>query len=349
MVQTQRLQRYFSPLLIGFMVIVALLVAAVIYVAFSKTTISVVLKETPPTIPFQYSATELGIDIQTVAIDQTDTYTNYQADSTEDAIARGTVTLVNDYSGDQPLVRTTRLLSKEGVLFRTDETVTVPAGGSIDVPVYADQAGASGNIEPTTFEIVALDDSLKDQIYAKSSTAMTGGVLKKVTLTDDLITEAKATAKTQATAAAEATVKDALADNWTIDITEQTVNGASGDVVDQVQVRTVGIATYTPITTELLRDQLIADDEAIADDATITYTVTNDGSDWIISGEASSAQIEPSLDFVDVADLTGKTEAQVTEYLADFEEVETVTVQFVPFWIDRTPKLPQQINLELVD
>jgi hypothetical protein len=349
MSQSQRLQRYFSPLLIGFMAIVASLVLAVVYVAFSKTTVTVTLKDIPPTIPFQYTTTELGVEAQTIAIDDTYTYTDYTADSSEDSIARGTVTLVNDYSGDQPLVRTTRLLSKDGVLFRIDETVTVPAGGSIDVPVYADQAGVSGNIDPTTFEIVALDDSLKDQIYAKSTSAMTGGVIKKVTLTEDLIAAAKAAAEAAATAAAEASIADANTDGWTVSLSEQTVNGVAGDVVNSIEVHTVGSATYVPITEADLYDQLVANDEPIAESAIITYTLSSDGNDWIVSGEATSADITPSLDFVDPADLTGKTEQQVKDFLADFDQVDSVTVQFVPFWIDRTPKLPQQINLQLAD
>lgn len=353
--QTQRLQRYFSPLLIAFIVIVVLLVSAVCYVAFSRTTITVTLNDIPATVPFQYSAAELGVEATTIPIETTYTFTDYEADSSEDAIARGTVTLINNYSGDQPLVRTTRILSESGVLFRIDEPVTVPAGGSIEVEAYADEAGASGNIAPTKFEIVALDDSLKDQIYAESAEPMTGGLIKKVTLTDELVAQAKAAAEAEAISAAEDTLAAEIeledestvnADNWQVTLTEQAIDGTVDTEVESIVVTTKGSATYLPIDTELIRTQVQADNELVTD-GTITYSVTTDGNDWIVSGEAQTVATEPSLDFIDPASLTGKTEQQVKEYLADFEQVNSVTVRFVPFWIERTPKLPQQINLIL--
>ena len=48
------------------------------------------------------------------------------------------VTLVNTYSKDQPLIKTTRLLTKDKRLFRISENITVPAGGSVDFAIYPD-------------------------------------------------------------------------------------------------------------------------------------------------------------------------------------------------------------------
>lgn len=352
---TQRLQRYFSPILVGFVCVVTLLVLAVLYVAFSKTTVAITLKAIPATIPFQYSAADLAVEPVVVDINDSYTFTDYEASASTDAIARGTVTLTNDYSVDQPLVRTTRLLSKSGVLFHTDDTVTVPAGGTVDVAVYADQPGSSGNIAADSFEIVALSSSLKEKIYATSTDAMTGGVIKKVELTDEIITQAKLAAHTAAEETAQQTLLNKLDEpssfnttNWVVTITDQMVNGSVGEEVEAVTVQSTGIATYLPLSNTILHDALVADDQPITTDATITYTTATDGSEVVISGEASGDQVEPSLDFVDAAVLTGKTEQQVKDYLADFEQVENVTVQFVPFWSDRTPQLPQQINLILV-
>ena len=261
---------------------------------------------------------------------ETYTFTEYEASTTEDSIARGTVTLVNNSSGDQGLVRTTRLLSTEGVLFRTDETVTVPAGGSIDVVAYADQPGASGNIPASTFEIVALNPSLKAEIYATSANPMTGGVLKKVTLTATLIEEAKTAALTALTATLTTQYEP---NNLLIDVTEQTVNGTTGDTVESVMVQSVGSARYVPVTPDLIPG---------------AYTITNDGEEILITGETEQTAEPLTEDFIDSAALTGKTEQQVRDYLADFEQVEAVEVSFVPFWIDRTPQLAQQINLEII-
>lgn len=326
----QRLQRYFSPILIAFIVIVVLLVVAVLYLAFSKTTITVRVADVASTVPFQYTPADLGIEATVIPIDDTYTYSEYEASSSEDGLAGGTATLVNETAGDQGLVATTRLLSTEGVLFRTAETVTVPAGGTIDVAVYADAAGATGNIPATRFEIVALNASLKPKIYATSATAMTGGIIKKVTLTDTLITDAKTAAATDIQTRLAAQYEPT---NLVVSITAQTVTGATGDTVEAVEVHSVGTAWYVPVTTALVPGE---------------YTIVSDGEEILITGETEQTAEPITEESLNPASLTGKTEQQVQDYLADFEQVESVEVDFVPFWLERTPQLPQQIDIELV-
>ncbi|HLD17538.1 MAG TPA: hypothetical protein VJB99_00500 [Patescibacteria group bacterium] len=90
--------------------------------------------------------------------------------------AGGTVTIFNETSRSQPLVATTRLLTPEGILFRLDEGVTVPARGSVQAIVHADQAGKQGDVEPTRFTIPGLSSSLQSVIYATSDTSLSGGV-----------------------------------------------------------------------------------------------------------------------------------------------------------------------------
>ena len=51
----------------------------------------------------------------------------------------GEVIIINNYTKNQPLVATTRLLSPDGKLYRLKETVNVPAGGTVKAAVYADE------------------------------------------------------------------------------------------------------------------------------------------------------------------------------------------------------------------
>lgn len=97
-----------------------------------------------------------------------------------DAIAEGVVVITNTTTSDQPLVATTRLLSKEGVLFRLREPVVVPSGGEVEARVYADVAGAAGNAEPTTFTIPGLPLAQQAQVYAASTEAFTGGIRTEI-------------------------------------------------------------------------------------------------------------------------------------------------------------------------
>lgn len=96
--------------------------------------------------------------------------------------ARGTATLYNTMSTDQPLVATTRLQSPEGLIFRITKSVVVPKRkgtepGSISVAVVADQAGEGYNVGPTEFTIPGLktNPARYTAVSARSSVAMTGG------------------------------------------------------------------------------------------------------------------------------------------------------------------------------
>jgi len=101
--------------------------------------------------------------------------------------ATGKATIINNSKFNQPLVATTRLLSKEGVLFRLKNGVNVPAGGSIEVEIYADQPGPDGEIGSTTFTIPGLSGAKQKLIYAQSSEPTKGGTeISGVITADDL-------------------------------------------------------------------------------------------------------------------------------------------------------------------
>lgn len=96
--------------------------------------------------------------------------------------ASGRLRVYNNYSLLQVLVENTRFLSAEGKLFRSTKSVTVPAGGDLEVPVTAAESGSSYNIKPTTFSIPGLVGSPRyTQVYAKSFSAMSGGLEGKTT------------------------------------------------------------------------------------------------------------------------------------------------------------------------
>ncbi|MEI7511963.1 MAG: hypothetical protein WCK01_00685 [Candidatus Uhrbacteria bacterium] len=93
----------------------------------------------------------------------------------DDVVARGTVRIVNKYSKNQVLVKTTRLLTADNKLYRIDATVTVPAGSEMKVPVYADKPGREFVLtEPTKFTIPGLFVDIQKFIYAESDAAFEG-------------------------------------------------------------------------------------------------------------------------------------------------------------------------------
>ncbi len=123
--------------------------------------------------------------------------------------ASGIITIVNKNTAPQQLIATTRFETSEGLVYRLDEPVTVPANGSIDAKVTADQPGDKYNVGLKDFTLPGFKGTPKfTTITARSKTTMTGGfsgMLPKVeeadllqanktlekTLTEQAIAEAK--------------------------------------------------------------------------------------------------------------------------------------------------------------
>lgn len=111
--------------------------------------------------------------------------------------AMGKVRIFNTYSSSQPLVKTTRLLTKDGRLYRMSESVTVPAGGSVDVEAYADEDGSSFDIPAKTFfSVPGLSESMQKFVHAESLTAFKGGERVVRVLTKEDVAKAEEELKT---------------------------------------------------------------------------------------------------------------------------------------------------------
>ncbi len=82
--------------------------------------------------------------------------------------ASGMAVIVNNYNKSQPLVATTRLLAPNGELFRIRNTINIPAGGSVEVEIYADSPNRDMELNPTRFTIPGLWAGLQDKIYAET-------------------------------------------------------------------------------------------------------------------------------------------------------------------------------------
>lgn len=102
--------------------------------------------------------------------------------SNDKGMARGIVKISNNYSSNQqPLVATTRLLSKEGKLFRLVKSVTVPGmdgenSGMIEAQIIADEIGQEYNIKATEFTIEGFKGGEKyEKFKVVSEQSITGG------------------------------------------------------------------------------------------------------------------------------------------------------------------------------
>jgi len=369
---SSRIEQYYNKIVAGFVILTAALVVLILYFSFSKTTITVKAKEVPQKFSIDTTVKDLSGTLLLTEASGSATSTAIQSTEKKQGKAKGIVTIKNSYTKDQPLAATTRLLSKNGVLFRTDEFVTVPAGGSVDVAVTADQEGASGDVGPTTFEIVALWSGLKEQIYGTSSKAMSGGVVSVGVVTQEDITAVEELArenlltKAQELFQADIAKRDGLPKNQftpkkgaILSTLSQSVNAKAGDNISSLtatETATVGLAVFdkdallsfvqSQAATQM-PDGFKMNASLTADMFTLTMgSLTIDGTDAavVIDVEVPSV-ITTSSAVLSTENLTNKTAAEVSAFLEAYSQIDSVSVNFSPFWVKRTPRLADHITI----
>lgn len=280
--------------------------------------------------------------------------------------AGGIVTLINETANNQQLIATTRVLSEEGVLFRLDEAVVVPAGGQIDAMVHADEPGLAGEIGPTQFTIPGLATSLQDQIYAVSIDSMEGGVSYTRVLQESDLNDAAASLSEIILGGAKETF-DQLVENEEFDGFEYSITEIER-VADQEPGAEVGSFTIslTLEITAVYYDKNVIEEYATADlqsrisDNYDLSEVSEDGVQVEVRSvdldkqEASLsvyidgiAVISPSSDVLNKDRLVGRSPAEVITILEASEFIEDVSVAFTPFWLKRIPTLKDHIRIEI--
>ncbi|MDD4352460.1 MAG: hypothetical protein PHU71_05835 [Candidatus Gracilibacteria bacterium] len=116
--------------------------------------------------------------------------------------AQGTITVYNESAANQLLIKTTRFRAPNGVIFRIQNDVTVPANGNTTAYVVADTldengdvAGEKANIEAgTKLDVPGLQGENKGKVYGMNEEAFTNGTTEPVSVVTEADLEA---AKTQ--------------------------------------------------------------------------------------------------------------------------------------------------------
>ncbi|MFH0819167.1 MAG: hypothetical protein V1898_04195 [Patescibacteria group bacterium] len=300
-----------------------------------------------------------GSNVEELSVDNNYIYQIPGADSNSiDDYSRGKVMIYNNYESDQPLVATTRLLSDDEILFRIQEDVVVPSGGSIEVDVKADEVGKQGDIEPSIFEIVALNSTKKEFIYAESYIAMSGGSSSSSLVTEEDILTAKETAKLELIKKAQ---EELLNDHSKINISnigikniESTTDVEHGDKASSVAVDSTAEIFYISLTADNLKkickqefQQIKNENSKITVKKTPKYSFINEnGINSVTIQCAGTATIDAKGDLIDKNQLTNKTENQVKQYLENFVSIKEVKVAFSPFWVKTTPFIIENIIIK---
>ncbi|HRH23033.1 MAG TPA: hypothetical protein PK295_00160 [Candidatus Magasanikbacteria bacterium] len=359
--------RFYKFIALGFLCITLILVGTIIFMSSKRASITIITKSEPlevtDTVVLDATAADALIPgfVTTTVITHEKVFSP-EGTKTEDAAAEGTVTLINETDIPQGLIATTRVLSKEGVLFRLKDAVSVPAKGEIKASVYADVKGASGNIAATTFTIPGLQESKQKVIYAKSESAMSGGVRTfGVVGQDDIVKSEKVLLEEIKTKGADILKVEApVGMTGLYQVVQSTFEPVEelGEEVDSFVIK--GTATvvgvwYDPVKAtafaeDMLKKRVVDNSEILSSmeptpsfslesydvaASTAKLTVSHRG---LVNIDENSTELQKDNFF-------GKSEDEVKRYVMSLKHVEGVEMAFKPLWNRSVPRVASNVEV----
>ncbi len=276
----------------------------------------------------------------------------------------GTVKIINNYTKNQPLVATTRILSPDGKLYRLKETVNVPAGGEVEAQVYADIPGEDKAIQPTTFSIPGLWAGLQDQIYAQSSEPFVYEQKKKMSITQDDIDNAVRELKQGLLAKAKDEINTMYKDYdqiiYSVDENsiKYQIDGKVGEEKDEFAVNmdanVITVAFNEDQAVTLAKQKFISslpDNKEIISFSgdNLLYSLNEyDTAKGVASVNATfegKVSIKEDAQIVEIDKILGLNEKQLEAYLSGLPEIAGYEIKFFPSFIKKVPNLADRVNV----
>ncbi len=300
--------------------------------------------------------------------------------TTEEGMAEGIIRVFNGYNPITPITlkATTRFLSDSGKNFRSPKKIYIPAAkmekGKIipswtDTRVVAIESGEGYNIGPAEFSVPKLaGTSYFYTVYGESTTFMEGGFKnesKQVTeediqkaensLTDKLLTDVETSLKNKVSS--EFILLDNTISKEVIDAFSSVKAGAVIPQFNfQAKVEAEGLilkkSDLEGFAKEFILSEISASKTLFEDSLELNYTPE--------SIDLQEGKIDLSLEFsakiysdVDKNELSALLKGKSAEQIRDIVDrilpnnVSQIKINFWPFWVKKTPKNTEKININL--
>ena len=365
--------KMYRRIAIGFIAVTLFLLATVIILSTIRATVTVYSSVTTMNTEFiadVVAETEMEGEIPGRVIDTTIDETREFVVDEEGASAvptkaGGMVTIYNTSNRSQPLVATTRLMSPDGILFRIDKGVTVPAQGTVETMAHADEEGQGGEIEPTTFSIPGLNSTRQKEVHAESFEPMTGGVEYHKIVTEEDLQAARDQLNMDLLAVAQEDLRTEVPDTYTgetffEEVIGEVVSVSAGDEADSytisMSIHVVGVfydqAPLLTIAEAKLYEGLekgyqlfIVDREGMTVEVE-RYDLEHEIANVRVTLEGLT-MVSPTNALLDKTNLVGLPAQDLKDMLIDAGVAVGVDVEFFPFWIRKVPKLRDHVEIKI--
>lgn len=360
--------------IIIFVVLTILLLGVIFYFSFSRALIEIKPQVTTVTTDFIADLETQAEDLSPGALSGflyeakvtlTETVTASGSKSLDDDVI-GVVKVYNNQSVDQPLVATTRLLSPDNVLLRLKSRINVPAGGSVEAEVYADDPASFETLAPIKFTIPGLSTTLQEIVYAESLSTLSSkpGSIKVVKAIDIAQGKESLTNKVYQEAISrfhQEVGQDYAAVVVASKLIDEKVSAGVDDAVDSFEVEQttevtiMGIkqADIVALSMDRLK-KLVSSERELSKMKVenLTYVVQNYNAEdktanVKIHAEGDTVLREDS-EILNKEKIAGLSMRGVELYLSSFDEIESVSISLTPFWVKRVPSLIDHITIRVL-
>lgn len=367
----------YKRIVMFFIITIVVIVLCILYFALSKAEIFLTTKGQPAKINFTAQVKENMTDnnflesnildgrILEITMEKTK---EFKVIGKEISAGRygGIMTIKNTRkTGDQQLVKTTRLLSSGNQIFRIQKNIVVPANGFVDVNVLADGDGEEYALVPQKFTIPGLNQESQKFIYGETKENMKKASQMEFVLTQKDLDDAKTTLQDELKNDGFIKLKELLTTGEDIKIEDMLIQYISSETNKKVGEDTESFSFTLKakvISLVFNKDELLALgqnilNKQIGSDQELN-AFNNDSFKYTLgtySEEEKSATIEAELtadvkqntssENFDPAKFKGLSQEEIIDYFRVIPGIEKVRVNFWPFWVTKAPKLSNHIEI----
>lgn len=299
--------------------------------------------------------------------------------------ASGKIIVYNEQSTPQRLIKNTRFESVAGKIYRINESITVPKTiikggkktlGTLEVTVYADEAGAEYNSDPTDFTVPGLKNTPQEKmVYARSRGTISGGAsgtiksvsdqdLKKATDDIRVSLETKLRNKAHNVLAGFAGNLIAYDQGVIVDLKDPILSNEQASSADKAVVTEAGsismiVFERAPLTKAVAKAAVptYGGEEVLLNNLeNLSFTTENLTSDTLISEQPINFSLKgtPQLKWVIEQDaikkdLLGLLKTDFNSKMAAYPTIERAKASLRPFWKQRFPTDPTAISIKIVE
>lgn len=299
------------------------------------------------------------------------------------AKASGQIIVYNEQATAQRLIKNTRFQSTAGKIYRINDSIVVPKAttpkggkltpGSIEVTVYADEAGPAYNSEPTDFSVPGLKDLPQyKKVYARSKGAIAGGASGTIkSVSDQDLRQASDNLRVALETKLRSKAHGDLAPSQigydkgiVVEIEEPKLTTEKASSDDRAVVKAAGTLYYVvfdraQLTTAIAKALIptYVDEEIMIENLdSLQFSMSDEKGEKLWANEEISFSLSGTPSFVWVVDqdtikksLISIPKSNFNAVMGQFSTIERAKGVMRPFWKTSYPDDPADISVEIVD